>query len=461
MPKSIPNCPPIPENCRHNKETREFEIQLVTPMFGGGVVAGEIDPICPIRGTSIRGQLRTWWRIIYGYSLGRGMWQREEEIFGTTKFPSSLTVMVLDQPTLRLDEADFGDSFGPIAYALFAAVENKQRVAKEGCKFCLRVSWDTPERLGHLRFAQNEQQRKEGMGLLPPVIADISAEIEGALRAWLSFGGIGARTRRGCGTIFCEMATQASLPFIPGRILLGLPQTNSLEAWKKSVAVYQEFRQTPRGKKHSKTIHTRNGPKTIQVPGRSHWPEADSIRHITGCSLKSQSERPIGDVLADEDPHDHSTPVVPRELLPAFPKGVLGLPINFHFADGPGKNAPGSAIKDPQDTQLVAVAPCHTGKFERFDRMSSPILTRPLWVDGKWHPAVIILNHAWPEGLTFRLEGKKAKAGGEDISHDIPLNRIASPSLGVLRPMRGQPSAIEALVNFLSLPANGFKEVIR
>ena len=39
---------------------------LVTPMFGGGVTAGEVDPEMPIRASSLRGQLRFWWRLLYG-----------------------------------------------------------------------------------------------------------------------------------------------------------------------------------------------------------------------------------------------------------------------------------------------------------------------------------------------------------------------------------------------------------
>ena len=35
-------------------------------MFGGGVTAGEVDPEMPIRASALRGQLRFWWRLLYG-----------------------------------------------------------------------------------------------------------------------------------------------------------------------------------------------------------------------------------------------------------------------------------------------------------------------------------------------------------------------------------------------------------
>ena len=39
---------------------------LVTPMFGGGVTAGEVDRDMPIRASALRGQLRFWWRLLHG-----------------------------------------------------------------------------------------------------------------------------------------------------------------------------------------------------------------------------------------------------------------------------------------------------------------------------------------------------------------------------------------------------------
>ena len=40
--------------------------RLITPMFGGGVTPGEVDREMPIRASALRGQLRFWWRLLYG-----------------------------------------------------------------------------------------------------------------------------------------------------------------------------------------------------------------------------------------------------------------------------------------------------------------------------------------------------------------------------------------------------------
>ena len=43
---------------RRTEEERTYTIKLITPMYGGGVVAGVVDEEMPVRATSIRGHLR-------------------------------------------------------------------------------------------------------------------------------------------------------------------------------------------------------------------------------------------------------------------------------------------------------------------------------------------------------------------------------------------------------------------
>jgi len=48
-----------------------YTCKLVTPLYGGGVRAAEVDTAMPIRAAGIRGQLRFWWRIVAGST---GVW---------------------------------------------------------------------------------------------------------------------------------------------------------------------------------------------------------------------------------------------------------------------------------------------------------------------------------------------------------------------------------------------------
>lgn len=428
-------------------------------MVGGGATVGIVDTDFPIRSTAIRGHLRGWWRLVHGHSLGDKMWRREEEIFGSTEFPSPLIVSVKTltevqqfDPTNR----DCLDPFGPVAYALFPAIENKLYVTKEGLEFEITFKIASEEELKRCRDAQNKRRSKAKLSILDKSIVPIEDDVIKALSAWLNFGGIGGRTRRGCGAVYCENF-EVDFSALPARTFLGPAKDSAIDAWRSALEAYRSFRQTPRGRLHDKVL--RNG-RTVKVPGRSHWPEADSIRKITGCSLKPPVGTLSGEILADIDTHDHSNPVVPSNLLPAFPKAVLGLPINFHFADSPPRDQNASVNHDPKDVQLYPMLRARNGEMTKAERMASPVITRPLYKENKWYPAIIILNQSLPEGMQLCVEGRNAFLNGKSFE-DLSLDKVVHGSLGKIEPMRGRSNAIDALIDFLSDQNRGFKEVNR
>ena len=61
-PNEIPPCPDAPDTQDPRLVAHAYQIELVTPMFGGGVSTRVNDPSFPIRPTAIRGQLAFWWR---------------------------------------------------------------------------------------------------------------------------------------------------------------------------------------------------------------------------------------------------------------------------------------------------------------------------------------------------------------------------------------------------------------
>src|SRR5262249_7180949 len=128
VPKRIPPCPPVPALRSSGHLTSQYEIEIVTPMVGGGVQAGVPDPRFPVRQPAIRGHLRHWWRLTSGQRFlpeTAALWQREEEIFGSTEFPSPLEVRVLGQPQIqRCNPSDLNS----LASALFAAIAHEQDV---------------------------------------------------------------------------------------------------------------------------------------------------------------------------------------------------------------------------------------------------------------------------------------------------------------------------------------------
>jgi hypothetical protein len=55
----IPKCPDAPALTGSDSNNIELTVHLVTPMFGGGVIAREVDETHPIRETSIRAHWRS------------------------------------------------------------------------------------------------------------------------------------------------------------------------------------------------------------------------------------------------------------------------------------------------------------------------------------------------------------------------------------------------------------------
>lgn len=105
-----------------------------------------------------------------------------------------------------------------------------------------------------------------------------------------------------------------------------------MQSWNKIISHFQHFRQ---GINFARNLG--NG----QRPGRSRWPEAESIRQITGRR-------------AVNHPRQHEIGV------PYFPRAVFGLPIVFHFKDH----------HDSEDTILEPLG--------HATRMASPVILKAL-----------------------------------------------------------------------------------
>lgn len=441
-------CPEKPPNAEPHPDSiiKEYEIQVITPIFGGGVEAGKNDPITLIRPSSIRGHLRFWWRVMRGAKCKSvlELHQRESEIWGSADNPSSVSIEVkklnIKAPSKRSPpDYGFSDRFGPEAYALFSAKENNSDICSEGFSFILIVRWLQHQKLQQMRDKENKELANSNKPTKDKFIGDIGPDVDEALQAWVNFGGIGGRTRRGCGALFSEQLALKSIGDLnkyPFRILYKSGLSDPLEAWSQSVKAIKDFRQSFRGPKHKKMIQTKKGLKVIPAFGRSYWPEPDSIRKITGCALKKPN---INDF-------DHSVPQTPIEF---FPRAELGLPILFHFADGPGKK-PAMSNLDPPDAMLIPVAP--SGKDGT--RMASPVITRPLkLVTGEDIAMIVVLNSKIIPPL--RLVGN-----GPNLPYNITQNKITDsvlasyhkspmgPSLakGAARSPKG--SALEAFINY-------------
>jgi CRISPR-associated protein Cmr1 len=418
--RKIPKFPEITSNIdsHPNGVQRVYSIQVITPIFGGGVKASENDPVTLIRPSSIRGHLRFWWRATRGANCGTiaELHQREAEIWGTTDNPSQVIVEALVQsqgttyPCAHIPEgknfAKFRDSHP--GYALFPFQGNK----KEGtpiAKCTSKVSFKLK-----LIYPQNS-----------------SAEVEASVWAWVNFGGVGARVRRGCGALYCpELAPpdassisswykdrlkifgiilpQAKQwPVLPDSLLVK-SSANASQAWNDVVGLMQTFRQ-------GQNVG-RNPGKAPNRPGRSRWPEPETIRSAT----------------SQRDPKHFRMPGIPND---AFPRAEIGLPIVFHFKDS----------NDPKDTELYPVV----GGQEK-TRMSSPIILRPIACqNGDVQQMILCLSAAAPDEVVLKKASgsPKFRKIRDPIFSAYPQSPLGSPRAGL--PARSPlGSAIEGFLAF-------------
>lgn len=407
--RKIPNVTP-PENITPRKldiieQRRTYD--LTTPLYGGGVKTTEADPVTVVRTTEIRGLLRFWWRVMRGGQSENdlSMQDREEAIWGKAYEkgdagirPDQIIQIVVDivreGTPIRPFEmrgqrpVPINDIPGYVAFPL-QPPQDARRTAqppipsiRQGVQFILTITY--PARL-----------RKE---------------IEAALWAWETFGGLGARTRRGFGALHLvaidgnpySLPTSrdaerwirdqtrihsragsfpAGVPHLNSTLQLVVtpPSANSMLAWNRLIRRLQNFRQQK------------------DANNRSAWPEADTIRGIAGKGPVSRVQK--------------------------FPRAAFGLPIIFHFT---GNNAPASDYTlNEADTERED----HPNK----ERFASPLILRPFLCSDK--QAV---------GLALLLEGSRVDLRNLVLQNDDrevqQVNNTATLS-GVLTP--GEARAIE------------------
>lgn len=360
---------PVKRRATTEEDTRTY--RFLTYVMGGGVQVREHeklrDEVTPIRAASLRGQLRFWWRACNpsGCRTIDELRRREGEIWGATSQPSQVIVEVLQQPgapgTVNVYEYKPGGRIAPcqgmkeIAYGAFPLQPDRDAQRDRRLP---GVLFDYGSRAFEVRFSY-------------PL--DLADDVKAALWAWETFGGLGARTRRGFGAVLCtngapsldavrKALQEIRSPQIPGvPSLTGArfevarnPENGALEAWKRALGLLQDLRQ--------RVGIGRNRSQNNKPAGRSRWPEPDQIRKITGKAA-----------------FRHRDPTV---SVAAFPRASFGLPIVFHFEAG--------REGDPNFKKLQVRPAGH-------DRFPSTLILRPV-ADGKrYFPAALALTAQTPD----------------------------------------------------------------
>lgn len=379
-----------------SQKEQVYQIELITPMYGGGVEAGVVDEEMPVRATSIRGQLRFWWRLLYGLGLS-DMREKEAEIFGSTRSASKIA--------LKVGMPDTCLSLRPMA-----SIEERQE--QDGKKKKRIVFEKGKEKLQYAIFPFQGKIGKRGEPDVTPslALADMNFEllvsfspklsdtqreqVLNSLHGWINFGGLGARTRRGCGALYskdCAMERAENISSLlsgaPGieTVLMGNVKDDAESAWCEMVDLMKQFRQEAgigRNEGQSK--------EKTKMPGRSRWPEPDTIRRRVEAHLGRHA---------------------PAMQVEGFPRARFGMPIIFHFKDSDfgGKSKPDM---DPIDTCL---------RPESSSRMASPVLLSPVKLkNGKVIPVIIFLK-------TRPLGSLLLERSDKECAYPISVEQIVNP----------------------------------
>lgn len=438
MPREIPD---VPKDWK--KPTvdggRSYDIELITPMFGGGVETRVNDPSFPIRPTAIRGQLQFWWRATVGaqYEKLDDLRKAQSALWGDTTQASRVQVRV--------------DMIGEPSEPKVCAVIKPNRKGKD------QVFWEPPFRDNALPYALFPFQGKPANPKVEPASCihkaafrltvithrdiDFAKQVEPALWAWVNFGGLGSRTRRGCGAILCKelaprdhthlaeqlkaFALQRSpvheWPTIAELVLHGTvdPADDPIRVWNRLIRLFRCFRQGVGFARNP------NPGQQANRPGRSRYPEPEAIRRVTG-QRSSQHARLAH--LPDD----------------AFPRAELGLPIVFHF-QGQGEPTP-----DP------ILYPSNSTDGKPPERMASPLILKPVALaDGKAIPLILRLRTPPLSGVDLRRGDTSLPLPPSTVIRDSRLSTYPDS------PLAGSPngSALDAFLTFAR--AEGFTEVSR
>jgi len=412
LPKELP--PPVkPQLDRLRRGDKEIKLitqvrsyELITPLFGGGVKPGEADPVTVVRGTEIRGQLRFWWRACRGGRFNGSlaeMKEAEDKLWGAAStekkaLPSQVDVVLL---TWYAGETEnpfevIADPIDKRAGRPKPKLKANKSVALPYVAFPLQPS-EEEIRTGGIGMKTKTVHNKVHFTLKITYPDEQQQEVEATLWAWETFGGVGARTRRGFGALKLVSVDGKPMPqpvvsevddeirrglekhVVSGTWPDGVPhlslslrmkvtggQVDIKAAWDYLIKHLRNFRQSRTG-------------GSQRQPGRSLWPEPDEIRRLTKCRCKR---------------YDGSISSIGK-----FPRAAFGLPVVFHFKD---KNT-----GDPYDTTLTC------GEKE-CDRLASPLILRPLACrDGAVGLAVVLEGTGVgkvPGGLILKKEDECEKS---------------------------------------------------
>jgi CRISPR-associated protein Cmr1 len=375
MPRTLPSTSPPTLEGLSPPTPWVIAVRTITPMFGGSAATRDVNIEDPVRAPSIRGLLRFFWRCTAGahHRNAEDLFKEEEEIWGSIEHPGKVAIHVFDTqlpPNYETQFSKLGSNTsaqGPLERT-FLHPFNKNK--SEGL-----------EEATGIRELDFKLQLTLTGNLTEPQIKSVKM----AVRAWLSLGGVGSRTRRGLGAL-TVLEDQAKW------------QPKDLEEftqWFKSSASSDAEEPLFTTLVNARACFGEAAKESQQpklTPAHQAWRDLGRFwaRFRKGHYLPEPDKSqyiPIGPTKWQD--HGHLKALKQTDTKIALVKAFLGLPI-IH------PKAPHTA--DAFQGEIYADSDVHTG-----DRMASPIILKPVaFADGSIRPMVLILRTPEPKSVKIK-----------------------------------------------------------
>jgi CRISPR-associated protein Cmr1 len=384
-----------------------FSLELITPGFCGGA---EPDQRAEIRASSIRGQLRWWFRVLGGFQFlqPKSAAAQEALIFGSTAGDEGTAGMLRlqishpVQSTMRMNAEDLEAGMNTdLGYALFPlrqfdSNDGKRGLIPEGTQFTVILTWRGD----------------------PGIWESLNA----LMTVWSNFGSLGFRSRRTMGAIRATASNQSitsAMNYFSNRSALQIKTValQSCNGWRPTAGALLKWFRSWRQHGQMNQTWAWADKKNRQLGGK--WT-------VISTQQKKQNRAQIGFKYARRD-HNEGLQVqgtLPPNPDPENPHGgpgqtfrpALGLPIIQFFSSLGGPNGP---IR----RNLATV---NWEESTNSGRFASPVLLRPHKdAQGKWHALVIFVDSMqWPAGKQVYLNGQP-----REVSPDLYEAMKADPNL--------------------------------
>ncbi len=474
LPDPTIKIPDVPQTAprRSGWQTWPLEYELLTPLFGGGPQPRKADPVTVVRGATLRGQLRFWWRACRAgrYADLTQLKAAEDLLWGAPSRPDQprparvqLSVVctntgrethpfevVRGKVNARGDarpKQEPREDVAP-AYAAFPLQLTDAQVSqgtigmptpalRTGIKFRLDLSfaekWPSNSDLGSefLKTWPNgaEDLFRNPEGSAKP-IASPADEVAAALWAWETFGGIGGRTRRGFGAV-ARLHDPAVLPAtataafdwlrrnLETHVLRGKAPPQVPQLAQKGV--WQPTDPLPKQTDLIRFVVIQRSWRRPHDAWKYLIERLRSFRQQRTKGVTGRSLWPEADSIREATGYAAAAFRQPVVAIRKYPRAALGLPIVFHFKD--------EREGDPPDVTLQRRVKGH-------DRLASPIILRPLaCADGGVVALVVALR---TPGLAA---GELELAWGGPVSPTVEPTEVAA-----VEPLHGLADVVQAFL---------------